>query len=96
MRGTRKQITWAQDLTNKAMAAFEIALNTKGIPARAVEYINIVTEAINSAEYAGDVIALLKDAKGEGLTYMQSVFSEIKINGENAWIINLRNELKKH
>ena len=96
MRGTQKQIAWTQELTNKAMESFDIALNTKGIPARAVEYINIVTEAIDSAEYAGDVIALLKDVKGEGLAYMQGVFSVIKIEAENAWIVSIKEELKKH
>lgn len=89
MKGTEKQIAWAEELKSKAMDALnwakENAPTTK--PEEIEVWKNLISTMagqINSIDYAGNVIELLKDANLSGTPdkAAMSVISTVKRYGK--------------
>lgn len=73
MKGTVKQIAWANDIIETVVGILTDSLDvikTESIPdsmrAEAEQDINRKIEAIKSADYAGDIISLFKSVRRSG------------------------------
>ena len=73
MKGTEKQIKWASEISETVVAILKAAIedfgtnysNDQTTPA-IINGLNSRIDAINNAEYAGDIIALFKGVRKTG------------------------------
>lgn len=68
MKGTEKQVTWAEDIKANVLKVFEDVKPLAAKEPKAIERINAMAAALESAEYAGDVINLFKGFHPSGNT----------------------------
>lgn len=61
MKGTEKQIAWAQDIQNKAVSALNWGIKTFASKPAFVAKCEQVKTAIENVEYAGDLIAVYEN-----------------------------------
>lgn len=64
MKGTEKQIAWAEDIQKKTVSALNWGIATFASKADFVEKCQQVKAAIENVEYAGDLIAVYKNVNG--------------------------------
>lgn len=61
MKGTEKQVAWAQDIQKKAASALNWGIKTFAAKPDFVAKCEQIKTAIENVEYAGDLIAVYKD-----------------------------------
>lgn len=64
MKGTEKQIAWAQDIQRKAVSALNWGIATFADKQAFVEKCEQIKTAIETVEYAGDLIAVYRSVNG--------------------------------
>lgn len=65
MRGSEKQISWASEIVENLNKTFEATAKMPA-PDRVRKQLETMQAAINSADYAGDIINLFKDIHFNG------------------------------
>ena len=66
MRGTEKQIAWAQEIAARVIKTWEALREERKDSKNEYDFATVRIEAIKNAEYAGDIIDLFKDYKPNG------------------------------
>ena len=61
MKGTEKQIAWAQDIQKKTVSALDWGITTFSENAAFVEKCKQIKAAVENVEYAGDLIAVYRN-----------------------------------
>lgn len=61
MKGTEKQIAWAQDIQKKAVSALNWGIKTFDSKPTFIAKCEQVKDAIENVEYAGDLIAVYRN-----------------------------------
>lgn len=91
MRGTEKQIKWAEDLMGKLEKEF--ADCSQGAPAEISERFDGIKNIL-SESYAGDVIELLGQNDKNGQEYVKRMITSIMVGG-NAAAMKIKKEVFK-
>lgn len=66
MRGTEKQIKWAEEIADRVIGTFERLRAERSEDANECAFLDNLIAAVKSADYAGDIIELFKDYKPNG------------------------------
>lgn len=66
MKGTEKQIAWAQEIAERVIKTWEALREEIKNSKNEYDYATVRIEAIKNAEYAGDIINLFKDYRPNG------------------------------
>lgn len=82
MKGTEKQIAWAQELIKKMNTELNTLFSVcagEGAKADLQRQIDAFNEIMNDS-YAGDVISLLKGNNNSGMKYYKALRADIKVS----------------
>lgn len=66
MKGTEKQIAWAQEIMERVISVWNAIKEDRAGEAGAAELCEAKINAIRNAEHAGDIISLFKDFRPVG------------------------------
>ena len=95
MKGTEKQIAWAEDIKSKFISVME-APEFNSDP-NGAKVCKAFAAAIESIDYAGTIIDMFKDAglNGDHLHDFGRIMSEFKVNRvARQWYLDVFNSIK--
>lgn len=80
MKGTEKQIAWAEDIKARVIRALGDPINKTTAESKMIT--DTLAAALNEVEYAGQIITMFKDVRSSGNAeeVSKSIMSEIRIN----------------